>query len=141
MKQSTFMPVFIETVPEELDEGRLYISVRFRTASHLCACGCGSRVVTPIKPPKWRFTYDGQNVSLFPSIGRWKSPCRSHYVIREGKVVWGRQYTDREIKAVARRDARDLHAYYAGDQNQDESRLESEESAGLLSRLWGRFRS
>jgi hypothetical protein len=141
MKQSTFTPKFVETVPEELEEGCLYISIRFRTASHLCACGCGGRVVTPIKPPKWKFTYDGENVWLFPSIGRWKLPCRSHYVIREGKVVWARSYTDREIEAVARRDAHDLHAYYAGDQDQDDSELETKESAGLLSRLWGRFRS
>lgn len=141
MKQSTFMPEFVETVPEELKGGILYISIRFRTASHLCACGCGTRVVTPIKPPKWKFTYDGENVSLCPSIGRWKLPCRSHYWIREGRVVWARQYSNREIEAVAQKDAYDLHAYYAGEQDQNESELAPEGPVGLLSRLWRRFKS
>jgi hypothetical protein len=141
MKQSAFTPEFVETVPEQLEEGRLYISVRFRTASHLCACGCGSRVVTPIRPPKWKFTYDGENVSLFPSVGRWKLPCRSHYWIREGKVDWARQYTDREIEGVARKDARDLHAYYSGDHDQDQDMQDTEETAGFFSRLWARLKS
>ena len=30
-------PVFVETVPEELEEGVLYISIRYGTAAHKCA--------------------------------------------------------------------------------------------------------
>lgn len=112
MKQAEFIPQFVETVPEELEPGRLYISIRFRTASHLCACGCGARVVTPIKPAKWAFTYDGETVSLWPSIGHWQLPCKSHYIIRENKVIWARTFREAEIERVQRRDARDLHNYY-----------------------------
>lgn len=93
-------------MPDELEPGNLYISVRFRTAAHLCACGCGDRVVTPIKPAKWRLTYDGEKVSLSPSIGRWQQPCRSHYWLREGRVVWARAFDEDEIADVLARDAR-----------------------------------
>jgi hypothetical protein len=120
VKQSNFNPTFVEAVPEVLEKGRLYISTRFRTASHLCACGCGSKVVTPIKPRKWRFTYDGETVSLAPSIGRWQLPCRSHYWIRNNKVVWSRKFSPEEIETVMRRDTEDLRNYY-----QDRARLSS----------------
>ena len=137
MKQSSFTPTFVETIPEHLEEGQLYISVRFRTASHLCACGCGSRVVTPIKPPKWKFTYNGETVSLSPSIGRWQLPCRSHYWIRNNKVIWSRAFTEDEIEAVIRKDAQALHAYYADDHESPEP--EPAVKRNFLSRLWNRI--
>jgi hypothetical protein len=93
MKQSAFEHVFVDTVPPDLDEGKLYISIRYRTASHLCACGCGNKVVTPIKPPKWHLHFDGASVSLWPSIGRWQLPCRSHYWIEHGNVRWSKPWT------------------------------------------------
>ena len=39
---------FVEFIPDELEQGTIYISIRFATASHLCCCGCGNKVVTPI---------------------------------------------------------------------------------------------
>lgn len=113
MKQSVFVPEFVEAVPEDLEPGHLYISERFRTASHLCACGCGSRVVTPLKPAKWQLTKRGDRVSLSPSIGRWQLPCKSHYWICDNRVVWSRAFSDEEMQAVLERDARDLHEYHA----------------------------
>lgn len=132
MKQSCFVPEFVETIPESLEEGRLYVSTRFRTASHLCACGCASRVVTPIKPAKWRFTYDGETVSLHPSIGRWQLPCRSHYWIRKNRVEWARPFDDDEIEAVLQKDADDVHAYY-------ESRATVTPSADVVASWWKRL--
>ena len=41
---------FVEFIPDELEHGIIYISIRFATASHLCCCGCGNKVVTPIRP-------------------------------------------------------------------------------------------
>ena len=112
MRRSSLEPVFVETVPSGLDEGTLYISVRFRTAAHLCACGCGSKVITPIKPAKWRITYDGETVSLWPSVGNWQKPCRSHYVIKKKEVLWHRDWTDREIDAGRAREQRELRQHY-----------------------------
>lgn len=38
---SYIVPVFVEFIPENLDYGKIYISDTYRTATHLCACGCG----------------------------------------------------------------------------------------------------
>lgn len=112
MKQAAFEHTFVEAMPRELEEGKLYISMRYRTASHLCACGCGNKVVTPIKPPKWHLYFDGKSVSLWPSIGRWQLPCRSHYWIEHGKVRWSTPWTPEQIEAGRMRDAEYLQRYY-----------------------------
>ncbi len=79
---------FVSEFPATLETGVLYISVEFGTVSHLCCCGCGHEVVTPLHPTDWKMIYDGASVSLEPSIGNWGLKCRSHYIIRCGKVVW-----------------------------------------------------
>lgn len=89
---------FVEFVPEKLDEGILYISIKYRTVNHNCACGCGLEVVTPISPPDWQLTYNGETISLHPSIGNWDYPCESHYWIKKNKVVWARKWSSREIE-------------------------------------------
>lgn len=44
-----FTPEFVEYMPDELREGILYISMKYGTAIHLCACGnCGQQTVTPL---------------------------------------------------------------------------------------------
>ena len=53
------------------------MSIPYATAVHLCACGCGNKVVTPFSPAEWQLTYDGDTVSLSPSIGNWQFPCKS----------------------------------------------------------------
>ena len=60
---------FVDHIPEQLDDGVLYVSMRFGTVVHRCACGCGEVVVTPLGPVEWRLTYDGRTISLEPSIG------------------------------------------------------------------------
>ena len=77
---------FVELIPEELKQGTLYVSIHFATASHLCCCGCGNKVVTPIRPTDWKFICDGKTISLEPSIGNWSFPCQSHYWIRNNRV-------------------------------------------------------
>lgn len=90
MRVDRLEPTFVDTIPATLEEGVVYISVPYRTASHLCACGCGRRIATPIRPsPRgWTIAYDGDNVSLHPSVGLLKLPCRSHYIVDRGRVVW-----------------------------------------------------
>lgn len=78
---------FVDLIPAEREPGKVYISIRYATATHDCLCGCGQKVVTPIKPNKWTLTYDGEAISLSPSIGNWSFPCRSHYWINGGRVV------------------------------------------------------
>jgi len=99
---STILPVFVEFVPEKLEEGKIYISQTYLTASHNCCCGCGHRVVTPLKPkPKgWRLTEESGLVTLYPSIGNWSFPCRSHYWIRRNKIVPSYPMTPEEVNAA-----------------------------------------
>lgn len=87
MKARSLMPVFIEHIPAEPEPGKLYISMQFETAVHLCACGCGAKVVTPFGPHDWTLTFDG-TVSLRPSVGNGQQQCRSHYYVRSGRIDW-----------------------------------------------------
>jgi hypothetical protein len=79
---------FVEFIPDILERDTIYISIPFATASHLCCCGCGLKVVTPISPRGWKLIFDGETISLYPSIGNHQFPCSSHYWIRESRVVW-----------------------------------------------------
>jgi len=89
--------VFTSTIPEELEEEKLYVSIKYNTAAHLCACGCGEEVVTPLAPTEWKVMYDGETVSLHPSIGNWSYKCRSHYWIKEDYIVWAEAWSDEQI--------------------------------------------
>ncbi len=82
------IPKFVDSFPDNLEEGILYISLRFNTAVHLCACGCGMETITKLAPKEWCMTYNGQNVSLYPSIGNWNFKCRSHYWVRDGRAIF-----------------------------------------------------
>lgn len=79
---------FVMSVPDPLEPGILYVSVEYATAIHQCACGCGREVVTPFTPRDWQISFNGDTVTLSPSIGNWNYPCRSHYWIRNNRVVW-----------------------------------------------------
>lgn len=91
-------PKFVDLIPEVLEDGVLYISIPYDTATHKCACGCGELVVTPIKPTDWRFTWNGESITLHPSIGNWSLPCQSHYLIIGNKIVWAGKWTKSEIE-------------------------------------------
>jgi hypothetical protein len=47
MQVEEFTPVSCESIPENLEPGKLYISEAQTTAAHLCPCGCGCEVVLP----------------------------------------------------------------------------------------------
>ncbi len=91
-------PEFVEFIPKDIEDDILYISIRFRTAVHLCACGCGNKTVTRFSPRDWKLTFDGKTVSLFPSIGNWSFPCQSHYWIKKNKVIWDRKWSKSKIR-------------------------------------------
>ena len=91
-----FEPEFVIAVPETLNEGVLYISMPFATAIHLCACGCRSEIVTPLRPGQWRMIFDG-TITIRPSIGNWSFPCRSHYFIDRNRVVWAPTWSDVDV--------------------------------------------
>ena len=103
---NTITPRFVEFVPESLEQGVLYVSMQYSTASHLCACGCGAVVVTPLKPTGWTLSFDGK-VSLDPSIGNWSMNCKSHYWIKKNQIQWSRKWGKDEIADVRAWEASD----------------------------------
>ena len=108
-----FEPRFVQFVPDEIEERVLYISIEYTTVVHRCYCGCGNQVVTPLSPTFWELTYDGEAVSLFPSVGSWSFPCRSHYWIVRNRAVPSWTWTDAEIAYARGLDARARKAYFA----------------------------
>jgi hypothetical protein len=88
---------FIKNIPEIIEDNKIYISIEFCVAVHKCCCGCGKEVVTPLSPTDWRITFDGDTISLFPSIGNWSFECRSHYWITRNKIIWAEKWDDDEI--------------------------------------------
>ena len=95
---STLEHRFVDAMPVSLEFGVLYVSMRFSTVVHMCCCGCSTRVVTPLSPVGWQLYFDGQNVTLYPSVGNHQYECKSHYWIRDGKVEWSYQCTATEIE-------------------------------------------
>ena len=86
-----------ETIPENIEEGVLYVSLTYWTTAHKCGCGCGQKVVLRLSPKHWAITLNGDSVSMYPSVGNWQLPCRSHYWIEEGRILQARRWSDAEI--------------------------------------------
>lgn len=102
---------FVEFIPAKPEEGILYISVQYKTATHLCACGCGEKVITPFSPVDWTMSFNGETVSLSPSIGNWRFACKSHYFIRNDKVEWAGSWDKDKINACQSAEIRREKAY------------------------------
>jgi hypothetical protein len=103
---------FVEHIPEQLKPGVLYVSMEYATSAHSCCCGCGEEVVAPLTPTDWKMTFDGETVSLRPSIGNWMQKCRSHYVIDRGKVIEAGPWSDEQVEAERRRDRAAKERFY-----------------------------
>jgi len=104
---------FVEYIPEVLADGIIYVSIRFSTAVHRCCCGCAVEVATPISPADWQLTFDGESVSLYPSIGNWSLACKSHYWIRRNEVIWSRRWSAKEIEEGRAQDRLATDDYFA----------------------------
>ena len=128
---------FVEFIPDALDEGVLYVSIAYGTVSHRCCCGCGREVVTPLSPTDWKLIFDGETVSLYPSIGNWNFPCRSHYWIRYNRVEWAEDWSDWQVEAGMAKDRGQKDKYYGREaENSGETPKEQPRDEGGL---WSRF--
>lgn len=103
---------FVEFIPGELEPGTIYISGAYATCSHLCLCGCGEKVVTPLAPTEWKLEFNGETISLCPSIGNWSFDCQSHYWIEHGRVLWAPTWSRERIDTNRDRDRRQKEWYY-----------------------------
>lgn len=113
MKIKSLNAQFVEHFPDRLEPGELYLAMEFATAAHMCACGCGRKVITPFSPTDWQMSFDGETVSLKPSIGNWTFPCRSHYWIRAGRIEWSTNMSDEAIKVGRLQDVQAKARYEA----------------------------
>ena len=102
----------VHYMPKQLEPGILYVSEEFEIAGHLCACGCGNKVMTPLVATEWSFEETDGKPTLRPSIGNWQWPCRSHYWITAGEVRWADQWTPGQIERGRRAEEERRLAYY-----------------------------
>jgi hypothetical protein len=136
---------FVEFIPEKLEEGTLYVCVSLAIVVHECCCGCGNEVVTPLSPTDWKLTFDGETISLHPSIGNWSFKCRSHYWIRNNRVTWAPKWSQRQIEASRAHDRSAKERYFdadhraAGSAEQEAPSVGGETSKGKQS-FWQKLR-
>ncbi|MEJ0010633.1 MAG: DUF6527 family protein [Alphaproteobacteria bacterium] len=88
------------------------------------------KVVTPISPTDWQLIFDGETVSLNPSIGNWSFKCRSHYWIKRNRIVWSGSMSQEEIDRGRSYDRKAKESYFGVTPNVPASQK--------LSRLCGR---
>lgn len=102
----------VHFMPKELSPGVLYVSEEFGAAAHLCACGCGAKIRTPLSPTEWAIEDTSCGPTLHPSVGNWQQACQSHYWIYRGRVIWAAKWTPEQIAAGRHDEEKRRHAYY-----------------------------
>ena len=117
----------VQYMPKALEPGVLYISEEFGAAAHLCACGCGAKVRTPLGPTEWSIEDTPDGPTLRPSVGNWQQACQSHYLITSGEVIWAARWTAEEIADGRRREEENRREYYDA---------LDRERAGVMQMLW-----
>lgn len=133
MRSTSITPAFVDTIPDRLEEGVLYVCERYRTAAHKCCCGCGEEVITPLTPADWSLRKAENAVSLTPSIGNWSFACKSHYWIRRNQVVWAGKLSQQQIDRVRARDKADKQAYIEAINRQKDQQTRP---VSVVARLW-----
>jgi Family of unknown function (DUF6527) len=102
----------VQYMPSQLSDGILYVSSEYAVAGHLCACGCGAKVITPLGPAEWTYSERNGRPTLYPSVGNWQLPCRSHYFVTEGQIQWAGQWSDTQVAAGRSTEEQWRRAYY-----------------------------
>ena len=126
---------FVEIIPDTIEDGVLYISLKYCTAIHKCVCGCGNEVVTPISPTDWKLIFDGKTVSLSPSIGNWNFNCQSHYWIKRNEIVYAREWDKEEIQFGRTNDEKRKAKYY----NKENESVSSVTKRPKKKKRWKKF--
>lgn len=112
MRSARFKHKLVDSIPEKLQPGILYVAKDGDVAGHLCACGCRREVITPLSPTDWSLTVDRRGATLDPSIGNWAFPCRSHYLIWDGEVVWADDMSAKAINQGRQREKARKMSFY-----------------------------
>ena len=104
MKTRHWRVQWVEDMPPVLEPETCYVSRKHRLTEHLCACGCGAEISLPLGPSEWHLDGHGDSISLRPSVGNWRLPCGSHYVIRNSTTHWCEPWSEQQIMAGRDRD-------------------------------------
>ena len=131
-------PTFVEFLPDVLEGGLLYVSMEHGMVAHRCCCGCGSPVYTPLTPTDWKIMYNGETITLSPSVGSWELPCRSHYIIKANRIVVAGSWTDEQIVRERQRDANAKKQHYKTTIRKVVRTPQNEPSSKLSTRWWMR---
>ena len=84
IKRVKIKPIFVESIPEKIEENIFYIAEQYKAVIHKCLCGCGERISTPINKDGWTLIKKTEDkISLTPSIGNFYLPCKSHYIVSD----------------------------------------------------------
>jgi len=85
--------VLVQDPPDFVAADTLYLVGEYEDywqAVLACPCGCKANIQLPMSPntrPQWKFSGTNSKPTLTPSVWR-KSGCRSHFILRNGKVNW-----------------------------------------------------
>jgi hypothetical protein len=131
---------FVHHFPDLIERGVLYVSMDYATAVHSCCCGCGEEVVTPLTPTDWKMTFDGETISLSPSIGNWNSPCRSHYIIQRSQIIEAGPWSRQQIETGRRRDKARKKSHYGESSAAHKPSSSRNGSRANRPSLWSRIR-
>ena len=126
----------MQIMPTVLEPRILYVSEQFGTAAHLCACGCGSKIRTPLGPTEWSVEESSKGPSLHPSIGNWQQACRSHYFIHRGEVIWADSWTDEQVLDGRRSENERRREYYDARDREHRGKF-----ASICYQIWQRIKS
>lgn len=141
MRLTAIEPEFVHFILPELQPGKLYVSMVYATTTHLCACGCGNKVVLPLSPADWQLHFDGDSISLTPSIGNWEFPCRSHYWIKANNIRWAAPWGEAQIAAGRRRDVDSIHTYFTNRQTDGNTgETQHQPSRERLGTIWRKLK-
>lgn len=89
-----YRSIAVSEYPKHVNKNTIYIVSEGHfpdTIIFKCPCGCHADIYLNLLKdtrPNWDFDLNNKGrISIFPSIWR-KVGCRSHFLIREGKIVW-----------------------------------------------------
>ncbi|GJL65863.1 MAG: hypothetical protein NPIRA05_08340 [Nitrospirales bacterium] len=88
--------------------------------------------LTPLFPTDWKLIFEGQSVSLDPSIGNWSFDCQTHYWIKRNQAIWSYHWSQEQIQNNRAYDRNAKEHYYDKEKNLIYSPAKSKELLPVL---------